>query len=1175
MNKKKIFVISIFTLGIALAAFGFFGAFTQARGANTPNAWSGAWQMGPNLDTNAILGCPLGNGLARITAIYYPEQDRVYFLGARCEDNNTYGQVFYFNPVAKTFTATGTVMMTPVSNYQVVRVEDDGYGHGPGLYIVGGRTGTGGQSSAVQVYYPNDNSVETIDSDPFPPAVAYSPGGVVVSGSMIYVFGGFDGTNMYPDTYIYDPAALEGARWTHSACNLPTGRAYISAVALGTKIYAIGGNEIPTLTPINDTVVFDTANPGACWQDDLMADLPAANGDAPAVYVDENYIGGGIFVIGGLWPAPGPDRWVFRYDVVGDFWEYTPQFPALAIPAPATGRRDQAAVYIPSTSGGAPALWTFGGYDGSGTNAMTETSEFFANLSSQLLLNPEALEVAGLPGTTVTDNFTLVNQSPAEDSFDISYTSDVTWTVGLPVDPVGPVPGSGGTASFPMTVDIPANLDCGVTGSFTVTAEGVADPLLTASSTITVRSICGVFGTVTDVDSGLGIPNAYVWIQEDPNGLVGEYKDGFTDAGGNYLLSDVVPGFYYFGASALYHQPSFYPDGWPGGAITFTLTTQPVNVDVSLVASSIDWNPQELTANVLPGSTTNETLTISNTGSGPYYYNISLLDSSQPEPPTGALAVPGLPRVDNQIFTDITASPDGTTDFVVVLNDQADVSGAYGIKDWNARGQAVYDRLTSFANTSQKGLISYLYRQGVDYTPLYIINAVIVHAGNSSLVNNLAARQDVAQLVANHKIAVEQQPGGIWNALLKPVSVPTAVEWGIAKIEADQVWSDFGVTGEGAVVAEIDTGTQYDHPALVNQYRGNNGDGTFTHDYNWFDPYFQCPSGGQEPCDPGGHGTHVMGTMVGDDGGANQIGVAPGAKWISCKGGDAVSGYLLTNELLVCAQWILAPTDLGFANPDPAMRPQVVNNSWGGGPNDYWYTGAIAAWRAAGIFPAFANGNAGPQCSTAHSPGDNWNSFASGASDISDNIAGFSSRGPAAYTGFLKPQITAPGVNVRSSVPGNGYANYNGTSMASPHTAGSVALLLSAAPELVGQVDLTAWVLEQTATPFYTTQGCGGDLPDTHPNNVFGYGLLNIHAAVTLAMNEQLTPSWVSVDPQGGVINAGESATINLTFTSDLPGSFTATLWLVGDDPYNPDVRIPLTMNVIPVKLFFLPLINR
>jgi subtilisin family serine protease len=1166
MHKKKILLIGIFTLMIALAAFGFVGVFSQAKGA-TAAVWPGAWQMGASLDAT-IVGCPAGNGLARYTGIYYPELDRVYFLGGRCENNATTGSIFYFDPGTLTYVATGAVMPTPVSNYQMVRIDDDGFGHGPGFYIVGGRTGSGGQTNAVQVYYPTDNSVATIATDPFPPAVSYSPGGVVAHDGLIYVFGGFDGTNMYDETYIYDTTAPAGSRWTLSVCALPTGRSYIAALAVDTKIYAIGGDELPALTPINDTLVYDTTDPASCWQDDLMADLPAANGDAPAVFVDGGFMTGGIYMVGGLWPSPGPDRWVFRYDLAGDVWE---SFPELAIPDPATGRRNQAATYIPSAEGRNAALWTFGGYDGSGTNAMTETSEFYSNI----LLQPDDWEVVGVPGSTAIDMFTQINLPGGIDqTYDLSYTSDVTWTVDLPAT-VGPI-APGAMASFDLTVDIPAGILCGDSGAFTVTSTAQDDQELTASATITVRATCGVIGTITDADTGLPIENAYVWFQNTVDGL-DVYYDGYTDAEGNFAMVDVVPDDYYFGASALYHQPSFYPDGWPEGAIAFTLLpTEPSVVNVALVASKIDWNPQEMVVDVAEGRTLVETLTIQNDGLGPYYYNINLVDGSQPEPPTGALAVPGLPRVDAQILSDISASPDGTADFVVVLNDQADVSFAYGIKDWNARGQAVYDVLSNHAESSQASLRNFLYRQGVDYLPLYIINAVIVKSGSADLVHALSARQDVSQLVANHRIAVEGKANSFIESMLKPVTVPAAVEWGVSRIKADQVWSDFGKTGQGMVVAEIDTGTQYDHAALVNQYRGNLGGGNYDHNYNWYDPYFQCPDNGKEPCDPGGHGTHVMGTMVGDDGGANQIGVAPGAKWISCKGGDEVSGYLLTNELLVCAQWILAPTDLNFQNPDPDMRPNAVNNSWGGGHGDYWFTGTVDAWRAAGIFPAFSNGNAGPGCYTAGSPGDNWHSFASGASDINNLIASFSSRGPAQNTGFLKPQVTSPGVSIRSSLPGNGYGLMSGTSMASPHTAGAVALLYSVAPELVGQVDLTAWVLERSAKPLYTTDGCGGDLPDTHPNNTYGYGLLDVYTASKLALDETLTPSWVSVDPQGGVIDAGQAASIDVSFTAPHElGTLTATLWLVGDDPYNPDVRIPLTMNIIELESMFLPIITR
>ena len=610
MNKKTLFVIGFFVIGITLAAFGLFGATTQARGANTPADWSGSWQMGPNFDAT-LIGCVAGNGIARITAAYYPELDRVYFLGARCEDNNTYGSVFYFDPVDGTYHDTLVDMQTPVSNYQVVRIDDDGNGNGPGLYIVGGRTQSGVQSSAVQVYYPDDNTVATIATDPFPPAVPYSPGGVVSVADKIYVFGGFDGTAVNAFTYIYDSAAAAGSRWTLTACNLPTPRSYIASVGLNGKIYAMGGDDYTggTLVPLNDTVVLDTADLGSCWQDGLMADLPAVNGDATGVYVDENYIGGGIFVIGGNFSTIG--RLVYRYDVAGDLWE---SFPDLVIPAPATGRRNQAAVYIPAVGERVPALWTFGGYDGSGTNAMTDSSEVYSNI----LLQPDAWEVLGVPGSTAEDTFTQINLIGGDEhTYDLSVTSDVTWTVNLPAT-VGPI-ASGATGSFDLAVDIPDSVLGGETGSFTVTSTAQDDPGLTASATITVRTVVGVLGTVTDADTGMPIENAYVWIQDSEDGL-GEYHDAYTDADGNYLMSDVPLGDYYFGASAIYHQPSFYPDGWPDGALTFTLLpTAPSVIDVELVASMIDWDPQAITVNVLPGSTTHETLTIQNDGAGPYY----------------------------------------------------------------------------------------------------------------------------------------------------------------------------------------------------------------------------------------------------------------------------------------------------------------------------------------------------------------------------------------------------------------------------------------------------------------------------------------------------------------------------------------------------------------------------
>jgi subtilisin family serine protease len=225
--------------------------------------------------------------------------------------------------------------------------------------------------------------------------------------------------------------------------------------------------------------------------------------------------------------------------------------------------------------------------------------------------------------------------------------------------------------------------------------------------------------------------------------------------------------------------------------------------------------------------------------------------------------------------------------------------------------------------------------------------------------------------------------------------------------------------------------------------------------------------------------------MVGSDGGTNQIGVAPQAKWIACKGCESQSCSFFA--LLECGDFILAPWDLNKLNRDPSRRPHVVNNSWGGGGGDSWYQGVVQAWRAAGIFPAFSNGNSGPNCNTSDSPGDYPESFSSGATNINDQIASFSSRGPSAF-GVKKPDISAPGVNIRSSVPTNSYGSLSGTSMASPHTAGTVALLWSAYSGLSRDIPNTEKKLRPAAEILNTIQGCGGDAPTTHPNNVFGSG---------------------------------------------------------------------------------------
>jgi subtilisin family serine protease len=177
----------------------------------------------------------------------------------------------------------------------------------------------------------------------------------------------------------------------------------------------------------------------------------------------------------------------------------------------------------------------------------------------------------------------------------------------------------------------------------------------------------------------------------------------------------------------------------------------------------------------------------------------------------------------------------------------------------------------------------------------------------------------------------------------------------------------------------------------------------------------------------------------------------------------------------------------------------VVNNSWGGPGGNLFYQAIINAWVAAGIFPVFSGGNSGALgCGSTGSPGDNVPAYAVGAYNIAHAIAPFSGRGPSAVDGVtVKPNVAAPGVNIRSSLPGNTYGTLSGTSMAAPHVAGTVALIWSATPtKTLGNIPLTRKIIDATATDVNDLT-CGG-VPAN--NNVWGQGRLNAFNAVWLAL---------------------------------------------------------------------------
>jgi subtilisin family serine protease/PKD repeat protein len=423
----------------------------------------------------------------------------------------------------------------------------------------------------------------------------------------------------------------------------------------------------------------------------------------------------------------------------------------------------------------------------------------------------------------------------------------------------------------------------------------------------------------------------------------------------------------------------------------------------------------------------------------------------------------------------------GRAKVLVVLQDQADVEGARLLQTKEEKGQYVYERLTETAARTQPAVQAALDQMGVSYKSYWIRNMFQVEVTSPVQVNTLAGRPDVGAIEYVYPV----YPDVVLTSS-RPAPQPNTVEWNIDRVDADLVWA-MGITGTGAVVADLDTGVQWDHPALINSYRGNLGGGNYDHNYNWWEGV----GGSPVPYDTGSHGTHTMGTMVGDDGAGNQIGMAPGAKWIACPGiGSPLVG------VFDCFQFFLAPTDLNGQNPRPDLAPDVINNSWSGGGS---FRDAIHTLYLAGILFSKSAGNTGQQgCSTITNPGQWPEVMANAAYGPGDTIASFSSRGPVTVDRetVAKPDIANPGGSVRSSVPTNGYGVMSGTSMASPHGAGGVALLISAFPELSGQIDTIQYILKYSAEPKIDAQ-CTPFVD--RPNDVWGWGIMNIKNAVDYA----------------------------------------------------------------------------
>ncbi len=474
-----------------------------------------------------------------------------------------------------------------------------------------------------------------------------------------------------------------------------------------------------------------------------------------------------------------------------------------------------------------------------------------------------------------------------------------------------------------------------------------------------------------------------------------------------------------------------------------------------------------------------------------------------------------LNKIDPAVWA--TAERGEITDFLIVLNQQADVSKAISFKTKEERGHYVFNQLKNTAEHSQKGIRAFLDAEEKHYQPFFILNSIYTK-GDKNLITALAKRNDVQAIQGNPQVQLEEPEWNTTNANLRG-----EVEWGIDMIGADKVW-EMGYSGQGVVIGGEDTGYDWDHEALIDKYRGWNGS-TADHNYNWHDAIHEinllhndsiiaptnnpCGLDSMEPCDDNNHGTYTMGTMVGSTD-ENLIGVAPQAKWVACR--NMERGYGSPITYIECFEWMLAPTDLNNQNPDPGKAPHVINNSWSCPEMEGCYEGnwstmemVVDNLKASGIVVVVSAGNDGAQgCETISTPAAMFeNSFTVGATTSADTIASFSSRGPVTVdgSGRAKPNVSAPGVSVRSSVKNDGYSSGSGTSIAGPHVAGTVALMISANPKLAGQVEAIENILEETAVRKTTTQICGGLDGSNIPNHTYGYGRIDALAAVQKALS--------------------------------------------------------------------------
>jgi len=479
-------------------------------------------------------------------------------------------------------------------------------------------------------------------------------------------------------------------------------------------------------------------------------------------------------------------------------------------------------------------------------------------------------------------------------------------------------------------------------------------------------------------------------------------------------------------------------------------------------------------------------------------------DNPAPTPTPPQVIPPN--KIDPNVLRLLQERPGEKVSIIVYMAKQADLSQQTlhkgpAVENIDQQREAVFQTLTQTAANTQGPVISVLRRQEVEGTlggvhgvqssdieSFWIFNGMGATVDQDTILK-LAVMPEVGYIYEDVKITIPPEELQS-DEISSTVGGETALPWNLTRIRADRAWNELGYNGKGVVVGIIDTGVDPNHPALKSKYRGN-------HTYQVYSWHDFVDSSKLRPYDDQGHGTHVAGIILGDDGAGNITGVAPGVEWIAAKALDA-HGQGFSRALMSAMQWMLAPEGV------PSLAPDVVNSSWGGPCGSEYFRKALQSYRLAGIVPIFAAGNYGPASKSMAEPACLPEAISVGAIGENNTMASFSSRGPSPY-GETKPELSAPGVNIRSTFPNGLYAVKKGTSMAAPHVTGVVALIRQAYPNMLVD-DIEKLLLNKAV-----------DLGPTGPDNDYGWGRVDAYRALGGRVIEEPPGEVTPVSPSGSV----------------------------------------------------------